>query len=101
MVDKAVLAGVVDMRTSSQAVGRTSRRVQEVHHCGQFHRGFHQAEVDTGRTVEDILVDQGADIRPHCMAGARKVLRVGKDAPELVVLFSPVPPWPLLRDLVR
>lgn len=89
------------MRTSSQGVGRTSRKVQEVHHCGQFHRGFHQGEVDTGRTVEDILVDQGADMQPHCMAGARKVLRVGRDAPELAVLFSPAPPWPSLRDLVR
>ena len=89
------------MRTSSQGVGRTSRKVQEVHHCGQFHRGFHQGEVDTGRTVEDILVDQGAGMQPHCMADARKVLRVGRDAPELAVLFSPAPPWPSLRDLVR
>jgi len=89
------------MHTSSQGVGRTSRKVQEVHHCGRFHRGFHQGEVDTGRTVEDMLVDQGGDIQPHCMAGARKVLRVGRDGPELVALFSPVPPWPLSRGLVR
>jgi hypothetical protein len=89
------------MRTSSQGVGRTSRKVQEVHHCGRFHRGFHQEEVDTGRKVEGMQVDQGADMQPHCMAGAHKVRRVGRDAPELVVSFSPVPPWPLLRDLVR
>jgi len=89
------------MRTSSRGVGQTSHKVQEVHHCGRFHRGFHQGEVDTGRTVEDMLVGQGGGTQPHCMAGAHKVLRVDRIAPELAVLFSSVPPWPLLRDLVR